>query len=322
MNQFLTFIKTYYWIPITFLVLILNKIFHAFPSFTETFYSSFIFQAIRFVFDYTLGLLPFPPVYLLFFLLLFLGFRRIFKIKKKSFSWMKFGLSSLSFVGMVISLFYILWGFNYARVPFETKAELNLQSVDSTFVWQELQECKKQMEANYPGIDYDEIQYAKLEKEVRADLKELLQTLGYAANTRVRGRKLNPKGILLRISTAGVYIPFVAEGHIDGGLHPSQWPFVMAHEMSHAYGFGDEAACNFIAFLACIRSENKFIRYSAWMGYNRYVASNYRRDNPEAYLTFRKTIDPKVIADINAVNENLDKYPDIMPKLRDAIYGS
>ena len=318
-----TFLKKYFWILAGLFSLLLNVVFSKFPSFTEAFYSNFLFQGIRYLYDYSIGFLPFPVVYLLFFFLIYLGFKEIRKvITEKRFSFWSFIRKLSSFLGLVITLFYFMWGFNYSRLPFEEKQALNVVPIDSNYVISAIIECKSQIEKTYPAMDYASLNYNQLEKEVRESLQKALSEMGYKAGSRVRGRKLLPKGTLLRISTAGVYIPFVAEGHIDGGLHPTQWPFTIAHEMSHAYGFGDEGICNFIALIACAKSDNRFIQYSGWMGYFRYLASNYRRINNQAYMDLRSSIDPKVIADINAVNLTLDQYPDIMPEIRDMIYGS
>lgn len=320
----ISILKKYFWIFAGMISLLINLFFSKFPAITEVFYSNFIFQGIRYLYDYTLGFIPFPMVYVLFVGLIFLMFRQIKYLSSKSysFSFSKTLIKIASIVGFVITSFYVLWGFNYARIPFHEKQAMDVIEVDSNYVKSALLHCKAKIESTYPEIDYQGIKYAELEKEVRTSLQQTLNKMGYKAGARVRGRLLKPKGTLLRISTAGVYIPFVAEGHIDGGLHPSQWPFTLAHEMSHAYGFGDEGTCNFIALIACAESDNKFIQYSGWMGYFRYLAANYRRINNNEYLKLRASIDENVIADINAVNANLDKYPDIMPDVRDFIYGS
>ena len=133
---------------------------------------------------------------------------------------------------------------------------------------------------------------------------------------------LFPKGILLRISTAGFYLPFTGESNIDAGLHPIQLPFVMAHEYAHGYGTTDEGSCNFLGFLACENAADPFIRYSGHYGYWRYLLSSFRLQNPEAYKTFREALPAGIKADIKAISENSDKYPDIFPKFRDLTYDA
>ena len=79
------------------------------------------------------------------------------------------------------------------------------------------------------------------------------------------GDLYRPNGILLRFNSSGVYFPFTGEGHVDNGLHPVSKPFTIAHELGHGYGFGSEDVCNFLGFLACVRSDNPAIRYAGYL---------------------------------------------------------
>ena len=154
------------------------------------------------------------------------------------------------------------------------------------------------------------------------NVEKLLEKLGYPTAGEVRGRLLQPKGILLRFSTAGVYFPWTGESNIDAGLHPVQIPFTLAHEFAHGYGFTDEGTCNFLAYLACIQSDNKLFRYSGQLSYWRYLASAYRRHNREAYKVFFEKLPKGVVADLYDIDANSDKYPDILPRFRDAAYDT
>jgi hypothetical protein len=94
----------------------------------------------------------------------------------------------------------------------------------------------------------------------------------------------------------------------------------MAHEMCHAYGFGDEGTCNFLAELALMRSENAFLRYSGTLSWYRSVASRWRFYYPESYENFREALPVGMQADLDAINETLKAYPELFPNARDAIY--
>ncbi len=153
-------------------------------------------------------------------------------------------------------------------------------------------------------------------------LTNVLRNFNYPIPAKVRGRLLFPKGILLRISTAGVYIPFTGEGHIDPGLHHLQLPFVMAHEMSHAYGIGGEGDCNFLAYLSCTSSENSYLKYVGFLYYWRYVAPDYRAYRPEEYKIIWENLPLGIKNDLRAIREEMNKYPDILPAVRDAAYNT
>ncbi len=126
----------------------------------------------------------------------------------------------------------------------------------------------------------------------------------------------------MRISTAGFYLPFTGECNIDAGLHPIQLPFVVAHEYAHAYGITDEGSCNFLAYLSCNQSADPFVRYAGSLSYWRYIAGNYQAYYPKEYALFRKQLPKGIIADLDAINANGRKYPDILPRVRDFAYDS
>ena len=157
---------------------------------------------------------------------------------------------------------------------------------------------------------------------MRFEVTKTLQTFGYPTPGRVRARLLKPNGILMRISTAGVYLPWVGECHIDAGLHPIQIPNVMAHEFAHGYGITDEGSCNFIALHVCLNSENLFYKYSGSLSYWKTVASNYKAVFPATYEQFKKDMPQGIWNDIKAINQNIDKYPDIFPVFRDFFYSN
>jgi hypothetical protein len=117
-------------------------------------------------------------------------------------------------------------------------------------------------------------------------------------------------------------MPFAIEGQIDEGLHPIQYPYVMAHEFGHSYGFTDEGVCNFLALLACMRSDLPVVRYSALRSYWIYLARDVRRLDEDIYRSAYQRLPRSVIVDYAAVREQMDLFPDILPDLRDLMYDT
>ena len=281
-------LKSFIWIFLGMLALVLNGLFAAYPALYNAIYFKGIFQVLRVIYDYTLGWIPIPMVYFLFIALVVLIYNFFrFKGLRNGKSKLKIlGIVSfrvLSFAGAIIFFFYFLWGFNYQQKALSEKLDFPEVKADSTELFEEsmfmldkLKELRAEISTDTMPLSFEHIPEG-LENEIRVNLKNLFQTWDWPVNGRVRVRTLYPKGTLLRISTAGVYIPFVLEGHIDAGLHPIQYPFIMAHEMSHGYGITDEGTCNFTGFLICMGSDDPMIQYSACMGIWRYMAGNLRR---------------------------------------------
>lgn len=311
----------------------LNWLFGLFPAFYEAFYFKGVFQILRTIYDYTLGWMPIPMVYILFLglvqlIYIFLKFKGFRKAKTWQTKIKSIVLPLLSFVGAVIFFFYFLWGFNYQQQYIADKLDFPEVGADTLELYNEslyfmnkLADLRTSISKDTLPLGFDHLP-DNMEKEIRKSLESVLSSWDIPTIGKVRVRKLYPKGILLRISTAGVYIPFVFEGHIDAGLHPIQYPFIMAHEMSHGYGLADEGTCNFTGVLACMESSNNMMQYSAVMSLWRYMVGNLRRSAPSLYSKLVKQMDQNVRTDLIAILDEMDKYPDIMPKVRDAVYNS
>lgn len=167
------------------------------------------------------------------------------------------------------------------------------------------------------SFSFDKIE---MENEVRNNVSLVLKDIGLPASGMPRVRVLKPDGVLLRLATAGVYMPYVFEGHIDGGLHPSIQGFTMAHEMTHAYGVGHEGSCNFIAYLAGLRSSDPLLSYSAHLSYWRYLAREIKFLSPDDFKRLWLELDENILNDIREINEYYDRYPDLFPLARSVIY--
>jgi hypothetical protein len=301
-------------------------------EFIYVIYDDYIFNNIRRLYDFTLGNATFPTIYLLFVIVVWLSYtvlkQIIFLYPKLGLNgfMMKSFLSFANFFGTAYFLFYFLWAFNYYRPKLEDQLSLPNIEVDSTVLLSEFKEITQLLEQERILLSSDTVslyprpEWQTLEDTLRELQTKILRQWGDAPIGKVRIRKLRPKGTLLSISTAGVYIPFVCEGHVDGGLHPLKWPFTLAHEMAHGYGYTDEGVCNFIGLVTCMKSNDPYIRYSGLLGYWKYIYFELKYRNEQLATVLFANLSPGIRHDLMAIKTEHDKYPDIFPQLRDAIY--
>jgi hypothetical protein len=73
------------------------------------------------------------------------------------------------------------------------------------------------------------------------------------------------------LGIGGFYLPFTAEANINVG--PPAWTLAhtIAHEKAHQRFFNSENEANFFGFLACIHSDDPFLRYGGWLFAQRQV---------------------------------------------------
>jgi hypothetical protein len=305
--------------------ILLKYIFSWNPLIAEVVYSRGIFIGVRYLFDYSIGLLPFSSLYLfapLILVIIIVKIKTWLKAKKQAGERIKAGtrlakffLSMAAFLGVVIFLFYFLWGLNYERLPVESFLDLEVTPLDISEIKEEAFLILKKAEISRRGIDGSSnplidagIIPADLTKDVRKSLVRVLKSIGYPAPGRVPGRGLWPGGALMSFGVSGFYNPLTGEANISSGLTPLEIPFSMAHEMAHGYGFTEEGTANFFGYLACIHAKSPFIQYSGYLNYLSYLVNELAKVSGKEYVKLREKIPPGIISDWAQIYKNWARY--------------
>lgn len=288
-------------------------------------YQNGVFPLWRISFDYTLGNLNFPLVYLLLTFLVFYFFYVLYQWKFTSVHLKKKTKRIVASAGkkilVGIALFFWLWGFNYYQPDFSSRFGMVQTSIDTQDVKTEIHNVIYQLNTLRRSIsdtllfDFG-IRKEELESSLRSGLEPLLVESGWNVYGRVRVRALKPEGVLLRFSAAGIYFPYSMEGHYDQGLHILQIPFTLAHEMAHGYGVTSEGDCNLLALVVTLQAKDPLIQYCGLLTYYRYLRSDRRFINDIEGLL----LDEKVKSDLVDIRMNSQKFPDIFPFWRDFVY--
>jgi hypothetical protein len=319
-KQIFASVLKWLWLLLGLMTLILR--FFTPPQYIEQFYSRGVFLGVRWVFDHSLAFSPFPLLLVFYGLCAYFVFKFCrFLFSKKmplSLRFTEGGRRLLNFAGFMIFWFNLFWGFHYNRIGFAKQMNLTVPKMDTAQLRQELQIASQEaiqyrekwtnqaISEQNRGLE-NSAKY--LEATIRHDLIQYLNNHHFPASGILRGREIRPLGFLFRFGISGIYMPYIGESNIDAALHPLEKPFTMAHEMAHGFGWTDEATANFIAYLCCRASRDLFVNYSGAISYYRYVASNYRRLNPEAYQLFRAQLPEGFRNDLEAIYRRQQAYP-------------
>lgn len=325
-------LRSWPWIGIVLggLTWVLLMIFQANPFFTEVVYSQGVFALLRTVWDYSLGWLPFPWLYLAVPFLIFLLIRTIKKREKQILVWhvrlRRILLGILGAFGMVMFLFYFSWGFNYQRVSIEDRLSMEVDSLTLDGLREEyrlatisLLRADSALGSRTKAISEEDLP-DNLESYLRNSEKQWLTSHNLSAPGRPRGRRVFPKGMLMQLGASGIYIPFVAEGHIDASLPPVMRPSTMAHELGHAFGYGDEGTCNFLGWATCVYSDHPVVQYSGRLAYWRETANRLGIIERDSVLAQIERLPNGIQADLTEIRAVREKYPGFFPQVSTAIY--
>lgn len=290
----------------------------------ESGYGRGLFPTIRMIQGFISDLCPVPVIYLLLLGLLIVLVWTFAKKGKKSGLWFVF-----SAVFCLAFTFILLWGFHYQRIPFEKEVGLEVRPLDEYAVENEFEIATSQVLESREAFGHPMDKpvsgfpaFKGLGQVLLPRVRSVVESWGYPVQGKVRARLLYPKGILLRFSSSGVYLPWTGEGHIDAGLYPLNWPFVIAHEMTHGYGMANEGVCNFIAYQVCISDPDPFIQYAGALYYWRYTAAEMYRFCPAEVENRIESLPRGIQLDLEAIRKNYDDYPDLIPQWKNLVYDS
>ncbi len=106
----------------------------------------------------------------------------------------------------------------------------------------------------------------------------------------------------------GIYSFFTGESNINVSLPDYTIPYTAAHELAHQRGISREDEANMIAFLVCIRSDDPYIQYSAYVNMYEYVAAALRRASSEKYKQISSKLNLAVRNEQVAYSNFFKKY--------------
>lgn len=287
-----------------------------FPGLAETVYGNTLYPIVRAVMDYTIGLMPFPVVYVFPWVVVFLLVKALRRYPSRR-GRVRVVLNTL---GWLAFLFYTLWGFNYARPNLSERGLLSdtQPSTDALFglglrtVEQMNLLRQDTMAVNFPSD-------RELESYLRKEVGRKMENFGMKNFSRCKVRTIGPPGILRRWGITGIYFPFTGEALLESSHPWPEKPFVMAHELSHSMGITDEGEANLVAYLAGVEANHAAVRYCAHLNMWQYLRYDLVRRAPEIADSLHSMLSERVERDLALLRSERRKYKEWFPQLGDQV---
>lgn len=98
----------------------------------------------------------------------------------------------------------------------------------------------------------------------------------------------------------GYYFPFSMEANYNDVMYLPNLPATMCHELAHLRGYIYEDEANFIAYLACVGSDDEFFQYSGYLSVLVYLYNDLyraRQEDPEGYARAAEAVHPIAVTE-------------------------
>ncbi len=173
---------------------------------------------------------------------------------------------TIGFAAAIVLTFELFWALNYHRQPVLARVDYDASRVDAGHV--------TAFAKRIADILNDDVvaahERARSESpdatraELARDFAPVVARLGDAWPVAVTVPKTTIADRLYEMAgVGGQYDPWAFETLLAQAFLPFEWPRALAHEWAHVAGFGDEGDANLIGTIACLRSSDPLIRYSA-----------------------------------------------------------
>ncbi len=205
-------------------------------------------------------------------------------------------LDTLALGAAVYLTFLVLWGLNYSREPLTSMLDYEEQRITP-------EASKRLLLLTIQELNADSALAHERPWPSDEEIRQVLYP-SFEATIRDLGNRTGITPAIPKTSLLGAYFeatgvtgftdPFTHEVILNATLLPFEKPFILAHEWGHLAGFARESEANFVALLACARSDVPVVRYSGWLA----LYSNLVRSG-----MMLPPLSPQVAADLRAIRE-------------------
>ncbi len=212
---------------------------------------------------------------------------------------------------VAVTVFFVLWGFNYARPSLATRSALSADGVKAEAVLAAGIEA-----AELASSLFDTLETQTMPSVLPFGFDALNHELDEAfGRLKLPGdpidfeptpaKPLSSSWMLSYLGISGIFIPFTGEPSVNVLQPDAALPIVVAHEKAHQRGVTHEGEANFAAFLACANeSSPPYFRYAAYLFATRYLLGEASRYLPRNSIESAWShLDEGPTADVRAIHE-------------------
>jgi hypothetical protein len=273
-----------------------------FPEVMERWYSNGLYPIVSKSLRMLFGNIPFSVGDLLYFVLIVFGMKWIWTNRKSwKTHWKKNINLLLSGIAVLYFAFHLLWGFNYYRQPLFEKMKIERDYTDADLL---LFTKKLIAKTNTTQFQIAQNKNAKIVFPYSQEHVFQMNLNGYRTlaseypffNYSELSAKKSLFSLPLTYMGFGGYLnPFTNEAQVNYLMPMYNSPTTSCHEMAHQMGYASESECNFIGFMASVKNNDLYFKYSGYSFALRYCLANWQIRNKVVYKQLLLTVHPGIL---------------------------
>ena len=219
---------------------------------------------------------------------------------------------AVSAVLIVYCGFTLLWGINYYGTSFSEQAGLTrrgatteeLYTLTSAFA-DKLNELADSVSRDEDGLFCETVSDIFESSEGLYD--GIVEEYPFLDAPDRTPKRLLISRLMSYAGFTGFYFPFTGEANLNIDAPACLIPATVAHELSHQRGVTDEDEANFVAVMACLRSDDPVYQYSGCLLAYIHLSNALYEADSSLSQEIRSTLDDNVRADLKANNAYWDE---------------
>jgi len=214
-------------------------------------------------------------------------------------------------VFLILLLFSVLCMPNYYRLSFAQKAGLSLTDYTVSDLKEMCGYLIEETNAQRSQLSGDTVlKYSDLANGTRDAFNKLNEDYPFMGTAPAVAKPFAFSKILTILNLTGFYFPYTGEANVNTHMPALELPFTMCHELTHTRGFMRENEANYIGFMACMKSDDPFIRYSGLYTALAHSMNMLYSEDTESYWELRKGYSEALSADAAMLNRFWQPYFD------------
>lgn len=242
----------------------------------------------------------------------------VYAVRRKTRSWrsvLVYVVSLVSAISIIFSIFVFGYGVGYYVPTLDQKLELDsvpvsAEELKDTALWlsEEISLLASDIYFGTNGASIMPYSLSEMSDKLMDSYKSLSQKHDFLQDLNSNIKPVMASVAMSHAHLTGVYTFFTGESNLNIDFPDYTLPYTAAHEFAHQRGIARENEANFIAFLACVESDDAYLRYSGYVNLYEYVVSALYSANRDMYKEVRAFLPQCVNGEMVAYSTFYDQY--------------